>query len=545
MPSSISTQLLSKLTVKRLDHLGLVAGMCHELGIARMIDAVLPKYSEHTVSHGQAVIAMILNGLGFHSRTLHMFPSFFTDKPTERLIGPGVQAEHLNDDVLGRCLDALYEADVSALYQAISERVVDKLGLQSSAVHLDITSFHVDGDYACNEDDENDHIQLVKGYSRDHRPELNQVILELICENQAGIPVYMQALSGNVNDQKAFSEVTRHHISSLKAAQQSRYFVGDAALYTADSIIAMEQQGQLFASRVPVTIKEAKQAIRQLDPTKLVTLGNGYHGCWLNSCYAGVTQKWLLLRSEQAMKREQRTLEKNLLKHSEKELRSFQKLCKKRFACEQDAMQALKEFQQSLPLLRIEDTGCTTSTNFSNRGRPKKGQQPLRYEYQLNGQVSTCLEKVAQARAQTGIFILATNDCSDSLDMQKLLDIYKSQQSVERGFRFLKSPEFLTSSLFLKKPERIEALLMIMTCSLMIYAALEHKIRNNLKSQAQYFPNMKNKPCQNPTARWVFICFIGISEASLGSSPPVITDMQERHQVIIDVLGPSYRKIYS
>jgi beta-galactosidase GanA len=46
----------------------------------------------------------------------------------------------------------LYEADVSALYQAIAEHVVDKLGLKTDSVHLDITSFHVDGEYAQDED---------------------------------------------------------------------------------------------------------------------------------------------------------------------------------------------------------------------------------------------------------------------------------------------------------------------------------------------------------------------------------------------------------
>ncbi len=67
--------------------------------------------------------------------------------------------------------------------------------------------------------------------------------------------------------------------------------------------------------------------------------------------------------------------------------------------------------------------------------------------------------------------------------MEKMLSFYKSQQSVERGFRFLKSPDFLISSLYLKKPERIEALLMVMTCCLMIYAALEYKIRQELEAQ--------------------------------------------------------------
>lgn len=182
---------------------------------------------------------------------------------------------------------------------------------------------------------------------------------------------------------------------------------------------------------------------------------------------------------------------------------------------------------------------------FKGKGRPKKGQKPEGYKYQLSGLPCCSLEKVDTARAQVGAFILATNDCSGDLSMQALLDTYKSQQSVERGFRFLKSPEFLTSSLFLKKPERIEALLMVMTCSLMIYAALEHRIRTALKEQDQYFPDMKKKPYQKPTARWVFLCFTGIHEVSMGNAPPMVTDIQERQQTIIDVLGELYRKIYS
>lgn len=113
------------------------------------------------------------------------------------------------------------------------------LSPKTDSVHLDITSFHVDGEYAQEED--TNAIKLVKGYSRDHRPELNQVVLELICENQAGLPVYMQALSGNTNDAKAFSEVTKKHIQCLKAAQNSRYFIADAALYTEDSIRSLDE----------------------------------------------------------------------------------------------------------------------------------------------------------------------------------------------------------------------------------------------------------------------------------------------------------------
>ncbi|WP_323840885.1 transposase, partial [Photorhabdus africana] len=87
------------------------------------------------------------------------------------------------------------------------------------------------------------------------------VVLELICENQAGIPVYMQAMSGNTNDAKAFAQTIKTHIQCLKAAQNSRYFVADAALYTEATIASLHQQKQRFITRVPLTIKEAKQSL--------------------------------------------------------------------------------------------------------------------------------------------------------------------------------------------------------------------------------------------------------------------------------------------
>ena len=67
----------------------------------------------------------------------------------------------------------------------------------------------------------------------------------------------------------------------------------------------------------------------------------------------------------------------------------------------------------------------------------------------------------------------------------------KGQAQVERGFRFLKDPQFLASSLYLKKPERIMALLMVMTVCLLVYAALEYRIRMVLKEQEATFRTKK------------------------------------------------------
>jgi transposase len=127
---------------------------------------------------------------------------------------------------------------------------------------------------------------------------------------------------------------------------------------------------------------------------------------------------------------------------------------------------------------------------YSSTGRPKRDELPTHIEYQIAGVLWTPLVSHHSALQQLGLFIIVTNDVSNDLNMASLLSSYKAQQNVEKGFRFLKSPDFLTSAIYLKKPERIEALVVVMTCCLMVYAGLEHQIRKTLVEKDCYFPNM-------------------------------------------------------
>jgi transposase len=99
------------------------------------------------VTAGHAVKAMVLNGLGVLNHQLYLVPHFFQNKPISRLIAPGIQASHLNDDTLGRALDTLYDFGVTELYCLIAATAAMRLGLTRTFSHLDTTSFHVDGRY--------------------------------------------------------------------------------------------------------------------------------------------------------------------------------------------------------------------------------------------------------------------------------------------------------------------------------------------------------------------------------------------------------------
>jgi transposase len=95
-------------------------------------------------------------------------------------------------------------------------------------------------------------------------------------------------------------------------------------------------------------------------------------------------------------------------------------------------------------------------------------------------------------------------------------------QTIERGFAFLKDPLFLASSVFVKKPERIVALGLVMVPCLLVYRLAEHRLRTQLAATGQTVPNQLSQLTDRPTMRWMFQCFEGISLVAFSTShgPP-------------------------
>src|SRR4028118_444560 len=120
-----------EIQVQNLDHLGLVAGVIDEIGIVEIITEIVLEKAGEKVSSGQAVKAMILNGLDLFSSPLYLFSNFFEGKATEHLIGVGIQPEHLNDDRLGRVLDKLYLAGSGQIFMAVALAAVKKINVDT------------------------------------------------------------------------------------------------------------------------------------------------------------------------------------------------------------------------------------------------------------------------------------------------------------------------------------------------------------------------------------------------------------------------------
>ena len=106
-------------STQRLDHLGIVAGICQQIGLVEQIDTYVG-VTERKVSVGEAVQAMVLNALGFVGRALYLTPEFFDNKPVGLLIRESLTAEDLNDDSLGRALDILYKAGITQVFFCVA-----------------------------------------------------------------------------------------------------------------------------------------------------------------------------------------------------------------------------------------------------------------------------------------------------------------------------------------------------------------------------------------------------------------------------------------
>ena len=530
---------------KLLNHLGLVAGMYDELGIGNLIDQILPQNEERrVVSVGQAIKAMVLNGLGFANRALYLTPLFFHDKPVDRLIGKGLEAQHLNDDVLGRALDAIYDYGPDLLYPQLAAPAVKLLGLSCRFGHMDATSLHTDGRYNCDEKEpEEGVIRIIKGYSRDHRPDLNQVVLQFICERQAGIPLLMESLSGNNSDKESFRDMITNHIAQMREDFKVEYIVADSALYVAETLKNMNDF--LWISRVPETITIACNTIHALAPDLMNNLEKGAFRR-VEMVYGDVRQRWLVVYSPEARQRTKKTVDKNTLQQSTSELKEFEKLCKQDFACEEDARKALTLLEKKFNLSLVFDAQVTAQAHYKEKGRPAQDRSPDFYTYRVEGSLASNLQERNRRLERKSCFIIATNqlDCQ-ALSDEELIRAYKDQQKVERGFRFLKDPMFMASIIFLKSPKRIMALMMVMTVCLLVYAALEHRIRETLKKNNETFPDQKGKPIINPTARWVFQFFSGIHVLVVEKTKAIVLNMNEHHTTLLRLLGQRYETLYS
>jgi transposase len=532
------------LIVQNLDHLGIVAGLVDELEIVEQVNQHLGEDAREQISPGLAVKAMILNGLGLVSAPLYLFEKFFVGKATEHLLGEGVLPEHLNDDRLGRVLDALYLAGLSQLFVSICLGAVRKFGIKHSSAHFDSTSLSVEGEYLPQprvvEGMSPIPVHITYGYSRDRRPDLKQFVINLVCWSDGDIPAFVELADGNQSD--------KTHFVGLMQAFRSQWnfeglYVADSALYSEDNLHQLS--GLRWLTRVPLTLNCASDLVNQLSESAFQSTElEGYRIASMCCDYGSVQQPWFVVESQERKKADLKKLEKNLAKAKTYEQSRLRQLCTQEFACEADALAALKKFEQTLTWHQLEGIRVKQKAHYEKPGKPKRDTLASRITYCPQALLTLNSSVVTIHQQRAGRFILATNVLDvEQLSEQQALEEYKGQQSSERGFRFLKDPMFFASSVFLKSPERIMALAMVMGLCLLLYNLGQRQLRQALQQANQSLPNQLGKGTQSPTLRWVFQCFMAVHFVVLNGVKQVVNLTGERRR-ILPFFGSACRQYY-
>lgn len=162
----------------------------------------------------------------------------------------------------------------------------------------------------------------------------------------------------------------------------------------------------------------------------------------------GVEPRWVLLHSEHRQSQAQRPVAKQLRTQSEQAVNAFKKLCGPAFACEAEAQQALATVAQGVQATFLATSSVGPTSRYGKRGRPSLGRQPAAVVYQSNGALASRLAMRHALVDQHRCVILATHELDAMLlPPPELLQGYTGQSHAERGFRFLKDPQFLASSL--------------------------------------------------------------------------------------------------
>lgn len=533
-----------------LGHLGLVAATIKKLGIIDKINQRLPLAINKggKVSHGHRTAAMLLNGLGYINRTLYLSPYFFEDKPLDLLLGADITHDDLNDDMLGRHLDAISKYGSTKLFSEIAYEICAENNLLHGNFNLDTTTLTLFGEY---EGYEEATPQPMMGYSKDHRPDLKQITMTLTQVSEANIPIWFEALDGNSSDKKSFQETVKlikEFQTSLKEMPDNIPFIVDAAFYTPKSL--KQLSNVTWLTRVPTIYKEAKVWLHKSD-NEINWVEVDKH----NKLYAfeimheGIAQRWALIDSKKGRAKATKTFFRQLDKAYEKHSKALWHLSNQIFSCETDLKRSLEKLSKQLKHHQLH-YDIIPVMKHTGRGRPKQDAEAVCVGYTCEATLSTDLLKVKTEVERLGRFILATNELDRSrISDQEMLLQYKSQAHVERGFRFLKSDEFELNHIYLKNPERIGALMMLMTLCLVVYNFAQYQLREALKHKDTVVPNQLGKPIKNPTLRWIYQLLSTISVLCLWDEKnqrwvKKVCNVKKIHKIILYHYGSEALEFY-
>ena len=552
---STVTDLPDQLRRKRVGEMPLLHHLAKRLRFDELLASHISAHGNEKIPAAQSLLLLVFN-ITSGRMPLYELPQWTTDFDG-RLIGQDSELpENLfNDDRYARALDKLYLADRASLMTDLVLAMVQALQLDLSQLHNDSTSIKTCGSMP---GQSTSGLQFKRGHSKDHRPDLKQIVFSLSITADGAVPIHCKCYAGNRTDDTT-------HIQTWK---QLRKLAGVADfLYVADCKVCTDKQLEFITRHegrvvtlMPDTWSEAKafkQTLRESKKAKKRILRKllpysdteyesffRYEGTHKTS-KRGYTLHWIYSTEKRRRDRKAREQRLAVLEHALGELMA--KLNLRNLKTQEQILERvnqLLEKHRAVGLYHINILPvCESSRTQIGKGRPGK---QTRYRTRTRTIFSLAWSRNKQAleqeRRTDGVFPILCTD--DTMDAKEALLAYKYQPRLEKRFEQLKTVHHAAPTLF-KKVERVEAMMFLFFMALILQAVMEREVRQTMGEESidaiPVYP--EDRLAHHPTTARIIDRFHDLSLYRLQQDDKLVKQYQDEltplQRRVLNLLGMS------
>ena len=531
---------------ERLGHLPLVMDVLRRTGFLRVIDHAIADDRRSKVSTGECA-AVILCGVFVGEHGLWRLRERLAPYDMQTIMQDGgFSLDEFPEERLAKALDDLFAADLDRLMSGLALQVIEQFHLGADFLQFDTTSLSFYGAY---ESEEFGGMgggivppKIVRGYSKDHRPDLKQVVFGSLVSADGGVPLWGKALDGNTADSTAAAEFFTH-VRKLVKNPREVCCVADSKGWTSEILALVHQAGMRLLSRLPRNTRLHRNIMdRPFHPETRIerpAKKKGAPGEWYeiqgfdenevvrvldddgNEQAVTIPVRALRVYSSALFASKQKTLERTYVKEQAKAKRLIRDWSSRAYACRTDAERALRRHGDQHGLTTVDIIGEIQRVDGPmkrGRGRPRKSPEPdlPREHFRIVYEAKRAHHMTIQARLRnTATFVLVRTRPDDwNIGDEEMLQRYKQQYHVEHGFSWLKSRAAI-NPMFVETPRRVASLCFLYCVGLMVWTLIQRTVRKNLKKWQLGLPYHRNKPSDNITTRFLFELFPKVQSVSM------------------------------
>jgi len=428
-----------------------------------------------------------------------------------------------------------------------------RFGLARRYVHFDTPSRSVWGAYQFAETQDRP-FQMTYGYSKDKRPDLKQFVLSTRCVDRA-VPIWGKADDGHASA-KALNTTLVSEIAQLLAqygVQPGAYiYIADAALVTEDNLTALG--ATLFITRLPATYSECGRGIAEAvarnqweevgvlaqTPPPRHRAGPFYKVAESRVTLNGKTYRAVVVHSSSQDERRHKRLERELQESYATLEATVRALTQQTYFCRADA-EAVAQKLCALPSAYHQVEVVVEECPQYGPGRPRRHKpRPIKaLSYRLRPTLRAQAEVILRKRQEVACFVLLTNvprQGEMAHSAREVLHASKNQQGVEQNCAFLQAP-LMVNSLFLKKPERIEALGLVLLLALLLWRLIERALRVHVETTGSPLEGWDKKATQKPTACMMMTKFAAVMVLKVGGQRQLAQPLSSVQPSYLNALG--------